>query len=162
PRLQLLPRASLTEETPPLRVHLLGGFTISFGVRSLDSAAWRLRKAQSLVKLLLLAPGHRLHRERVLELLWPEQRLEAAANNLHYTMPVARGTLAQLWDPEPSWLLATPDLRPSPRTGGGMRLSLRQQIVALDAAVPLWVDTEAFEAAAATAQRSTDPLLYEA
>ena len=34
--------------------------------------AWRLRKAKTLVKLLALARGHRLHREALTAVLWPD------------------------------------------------------------------------------------------
>jgi DNA-binding SARP family transcriptional activator len=44
--------------------------------------AWRLRKARSVVKLLALTPGHRLHREHVIEALWPDRDPTAAFNNL--------------------------------------------------------------------------------
>ncbi len=44
---------------------------------------WRLRKAKTLVKLLALAPGHGLHRDVVVEILWPDAEPRAAANNLH-------------------------------------------------------------------------------
>jgi two-component SAPR family response regulator len=54
-----------------LRIGLLGGFTVTVGDRKVDESAWRLRKAASLVKLLALASGHRLHRERAMDLLWP-------------------------------------------------------------------------------------------
>lgn len=155
----LLPAAPLHEGAPTLRVYLLGGFTITLGERSLDASAWRLRKAQSLVKLLVLAPGHRLHRERVLDLLWPDLELEAAANNLHYTMHSARTTLASLLEPP------TPTILPScshPRPRTGTLLRLRQQIVALESPTPLWVDADAFDDAAASARLGTDPLRYEA
>jgi len=46
-----------------VRVWLLGGFRISVGSRTITQDAWRLRKAAALVKLLALAPNHRLHRE---------------------------------------------------------------------------------------------------
>src|SRR5438874_2119397 len=36
--------------------------------------AWRLKKARELVKLLALAPGHRLHREQVMDVLWRDRR----------------------------------------------------------------------------------------
>ena len=153
------PPLLFTRTLSTLRVYLLGGFTITLGERSLDASAWRLRKAQSLVKLLVLAPGHRLHRERVLDLLWPDLELEAAANNLHYTMHTARTTLASLWEPP------IPTILPSgshPRPGTGALLRLRQQIVALEPPAPLWVDVDAFDDAAASARLGTDPLRYEA
>ena len=44
----------------PMRIRLLGGFRVSVGPRSITGDAWRLKKAASLLKLLALAPGHRL------------------------------------------------------------------------------------------------------
>jgi DNA-binding SARP family transcriptional activator len=52
-----------------VRVRLLGGFRVSVGERALEEAEWRLRKAGNLIKLLALAPGHRLPRERAMDLL---------------------------------------------------------------------------------------------
>lgn len=141
-----------SEDAPLLRISLLGGFTISLGERVIDASAWRLRKAQNLVKLLALAPNHRMHRERMLDLLWPDLDLDAAANNLHYTMHAARATLAQLWAPVTSEGHLT----------SGRLLLLHQQMLSLNSAVPLWVDVEAFEAAAAAARHSADSQLYEA
>jgi predicted ATPase/DNA-binding SARP family transcriptional activator len=71
-----------------LRVRLLGGFRVSFGGR--DAEGWRLKKAKALVKLLALAPDHRLHRERVMDLLWPNLEPSSAANNLHHALHAAR------------------------------------------------------------------------
>jgi two-component SAPR family response regulator len=70
------------EEPVAVRIGLLGGFRVSVGARTIEKDAWRLRKAASLVKLLALAPGHRLHRERVMDTLWPELGRKAASNNL--------------------------------------------------------------------------------
>jgi hypothetical protein len=44
-----------------VRVRLLGGFSVSVGPRTVEEGRWRLRKAASLIKLLALAPQHRLH-----------------------------------------------------------------------------------------------------
>ena len=65
-----------------VRVELLGGFRVSVGSRAIEEGEWRLREAKSLLKLLALAPGHRMHRERLMDLLWPDLGLQAAANNL--------------------------------------------------------------------------------
>ena len=48
-----------------VRVWLFSGFRVSIGSRAKREDAWRLRKAKAMVKLLALAPEHRLHRERV-------------------------------------------------------------------------------------------------
>lgn len=152
PPLHLLPVA--VDADAVVRVHLLGGFTITLGERSIDASAWHLRKAQSMVKLLALAPGHRLHRDRVLELFWPDLDVEAAANNLHYIMHSARNTLGRLWEVAPS-------SSSGHRGRSTTSLHLRQQILALDFQLPLWVDVEAFEADTAAARHGTDTELYE-
>jgi predicted ATPase len=45
------------------------------------------------VKLLALAPAHRLHREQLIATLWPDGEPSAAANNLHQALHVARRRL---------------------------------------------------------------------
>ena len=47
----------------PVRIRLLGGFSVRVGDRTVERDKWRLRKAAALVKLLALAQDHRLHRE---------------------------------------------------------------------------------------------------
>src|SRR5438270_12231240 len=76
-----------------LRICLLGEFRLVVESRTIDESQWKLRKSKSLVKLLALAPHHRLHREQLLELLWPHGNLSAAANNLHQTLYIARRVL---------------------------------------------------------------------
>jgi hypothetical protein len=39
---------------------LLGGFWVSVGSPTIEQDQWRLRKAAGLVKLLAIAPGHRI------------------------------------------------------------------------------------------------------
>ena len=73
-----------------VRIGLLGGFWVAVGERKVDESAWRLRKAASLIKLLALSPSHHLHRERAMDLLWPESGKKAASNNLRQTLHVAR------------------------------------------------------------------------
>jgi two-component SAPR family response regulator len=63
------------------------------GSRSIGEEEWHLRKARSLLKVLALSPGHRLHREQAMALLWPDLAPKAALNNLHYALRVARRTL---------------------------------------------------------------------
>src|SRR5688500_16089919 len=97
-----LQRASRVEEGSPdarlgrpetLRIWLLGGFRVSVGTRTVEEGAWRLRKAASLVKLLALAPSHHLHRERAMDLLWPDHGRHAAANSLSQALHAARRAL---------------------------------------------------------------------
>src|SRR5690242_11847761 len=74
-------------------VSLLGGFTACVDDVPVHESAWRLKKARELVKLLALAPGHRLHREQAMDLLWRDREPAAAANNLHQAVYVARRAL---------------------------------------------------------------------
>jgi predicted ATPase/DNA-binding SARP family transcriptional activator/DNA-binding CsgD family transcriptional regulator len=127
-----------------VRVWLLGGFRVSVGSRTIGEDRWRRRKAAALVKLLALAPSHRMHREQVMHLLWPHLRGDAAANNLHRTLYVARR-----------------NIEPDPATSFRY-LTLRGEQLMLCPEGDLWVDVEAFEQAAAAACRSRDPAAYRA
>jgi DNA-binding SARP family transcriptional activator len=73
-------------EQEPVRIWLLGGFRSSIGPRVIGAERWRLTKAANLIKLLGLAPQHRLHRERVMYTLWPDLDAKRASNNLHRTL----------------------------------------------------------------------------
>ena len=72
---------------------LLGGFAAAVDGVATPGTAWRLKKARELVKLLALAPGHRLHREQAMDVLWRDRGPAAAANNLHQAVYVARRAL---------------------------------------------------------------------
>ena len=87
-----------------------------------------------LVKLLALAPGHRLHREQLLDALWPELDPVAAANNLHQVVHVARRAL------------------------GADAIETREELLTLVASV----DVDDFERAAEHARRAPAPGAYRA
>src|SRR2546422_2366442 len=89
---ELTPELSRAEEKI-LRVWLLGRFRVSVGSRLIEDALWRLRKAQHLIKLLALTPGYRLHRDQVIETLWPDLDPRISANNLHQALHFVRHTL---------------------------------------------------------------------
>jgi predicted ATPase/DNA-binding SARP family transcriptional activator/DNA-binding CsgD family transcriptional regulator len=128
-----------------LRIWLLDGFRILVGSsRIIGEDEWRLKKAGGLVKLLALAPAHRLHREQAMDLLWPELDSKAAANNLHHALHIARRTL-----------------EPSAGSASGY-LRLRDESLALSPEEPVWVDVEAFEEAATTARHALEPTAYRA
>ncbi len=79
-----------------MRIGLLGGFEVSEGDRRVADGAWRLRKAKTLVKLLALEPGHRIHRDQLADQLWPELDADAARNNLHQALHAARRALSTI------------------------------------------------------------------
>jgi DNA-binding SARP family transcriptional activator len=74
-------------------VRLLGGFRVEVDGRPVAAEAWRHRRGADLVKLLALAPQHRLHRDQVMERLWPEMGAEPAAANLRKAVHFARRAL---------------------------------------------------------------------
>jgi len=122
-----------------LRIELLGGFHVTVGARAVSDDAWRRRKPAALLKLLALAPGHRLHREQVMDGLWPELDPAAAAANLRKALHQARR---------------------APRRGRGWSLvASRGEYLCLPP-VRLWVNVDAFFAAVARARRTSDPEVY--
>ncbi len=118
-----------------LRLRLLGGFSAWVDGRPVDPGAWRRRKVSRLVKLLALAPDHRLHREQVECLLWPTLDPRAASQNLHHTLYRARHAL------QPGL-----ERRAEPRF-----LRLRNDLLELAPCDALETDLETFERAAGTA-----------
>lgn len=124
-------------------IDLLGGFRVAAGGTPVDEAAWRLRKARGLVKLLALTPGHSLHREQVIEALWPDRQPTAASNNLRQALFVARRALDSCGD------------------DGATRLELTHDVLAL-ATERLRIDVEEFEAAAAEAERAPSVARHQA
>ena len=123
-----------------MRIWLLGGFRVSVGSRTIHQSEWHLRKAAALIKLLALAPGHRLHREQAMDLLWPDVGRKAASNNLRRVLHAARKVL----DP----------------AAGPRYLVSEDESLVLCPKSDLWVDAGAFEEAARTARRSRDPAAY--
>jgi predicted ATPase/DNA-binding SARP family transcriptional activator len=127
----------------PLRIELLGGFRVSVGDGLIPAEGWRRRKARHLVALLALAHEHRLHREQIMDLLWPDLAPAAAANNFYQALHLARRTL------DPTGTL------------GARYLQLQDQVLQLCPTEPLWIDVDAFEAAAVRARRSQDTGAYQ-
>ncbi|MGQ0570689.1 MAG: BTAD domain-containing putative transcriptional regulator, partial [Armatimonadota bacterium] len=96
-------------------------------------AEWRRRKSKALLKILALAPEHRLSRDQALEWLWPDLPPEAGANNLHKILHLTRRVLE-------------PDLRPGTPSP---YLRFDDNQISLG---PAWIDVNAFETAAARAE----------
>jgi DNA-binding SARP family transcriptional activator len=77
-----------------LAIELLGRSTVSVDGQQVSSDSWRSRRAADVVKLLALAPDHRIHRLQVMEALWPESEPEASGANLRKALHFARLALA--------------------------------------------------------------------
>jgi DNA-binding SARP family transcriptional activator len=71
-------------------ITMLGAFIVTVQGSTVDDGAWRRRQAAALVKVLALAPGRSLHREQVIDMLWPELSVEDAAPRLHKAAHFAR------------------------------------------------------------------------
>jgi predicted ATPase/DNA-binding SARP family transcriptional activator len=123
-----------------VRIRLLGGFEVTVGDRRVAADAWRLRKAKTLVKLLALAGGHRLHRDALVAVLWPERDAASATNNLHQALYVARRVLGG---------------------ASGALCCLRDDVVWLSEGAMPWLDIDAFDAAARRARQTRDPQDYQ-
>src|SRR3954447_17867545 len=78
---------------PRVEIRVLGGFEVSVDGRRVPAERWRQRRASGLVKLLALAPRHRLHREQVIDALWPDLPPAAGAANLRKAAHHARAAL---------------------------------------------------------------------
>ena len=115
-------------------VTLLCGFAAAVDDVPVPESAWRLKKARELVKLLALAPGHRLHREQAMDVLWPDRGPAAAANNLNQAVYVARRALE------------------------ASAIAVRDEVLQLTADV----DVDRLELAAADARRAATPAAYRA
>jgi predicted ATPase/DNA-binding SARP family transcriptional activator/DNA-binding CsgD family transcriptional regulator len=87
-----------------------------------------------------------MHREQLIELLWPRREEKAARNNLYNALHVIRDAL----------VTADPHLDPLDYLG----LSPTQ--VLLCPRAPLWIDVHAFQTAARVARAQREPAAYEA
>jgi len=76
-----------------IAVTLLGRFAVTVGGVPVPEASWKRRHAAALVAVLALVPGRCLHREHVMDLLWPEDTLAEAAPKLHKAAHFARRAL---------------------------------------------------------------------
>jgi DNA-binding SARP family transcriptional activator len=131
--------------SPALTIRLLGPFELFAGDGPVAPDRWPRRKPKLLVKLLALQPRAQLHREQIIETLWPDADFEAGANNLHKAIHAARRAL-----------------EPTLKSGSSSQFIItRDNIVALRAPGDLWVDACEFERSAVEAMRSNDPKLFE-
>ena len=75
---------------PEIQVTLLGRFAVTVGGVPVADASWKRRHAAAVVKVLALAPGQRLHREQVIDLIWPQDTIAEAVPKLHKAAHFAR------------------------------------------------------------------------
>lgn len=73
-----------------VHITLLGRFEVAVDGVAIPADTWTRRHAAGLVKLLALAHGRRLHREQIIDALWPDTSVEAALPRLHKAAHYAR------------------------------------------------------------------------
>src|SRR5947209_231504 len=78
---------------PVLEVSVLGGFEVERAGGTGPVSEWQRRSAKALTKLLATSPEHALHREQIMELLWPGVRIDSALNNLAKAVHAVRHAL---------------------------------------------------------------------
>jgi DNA-binding SARP family transcriptional activator/tetratricopeptide (TPR) repeat protein len=76
-------------------ISLLGGFRVHVDGAAIPDDAWRRRGPAALVKLLALVPERRLHREQVVDALWPDAAVAEAGPRLHKAAHFARRALGE-------------------------------------------------------------------
>lgn len=75
---------------PTIHVRLLGRFEVTVDGVPVPESSWSRRHAAALVKVLALAPARRLHREQVIDLVWPDDTIDEAVPKLHKAAHFAR------------------------------------------------------------------------
>jgi DNA-binding SARP family transcriptional activator len=125
-----------------LHIQLLGEFKVQVDGIAIPDGQWKSSRARNLIKLLALSPSHWLHREQVIDTLWPKSTPSAAANNLHQTLYAARHSL-------------------EPRVLGCLNLQEGMLSLSGGEGRTLSVDVDQFEAAALHAKDSKDLQAYQ-
>lgn len=126
--------------SPSLQIQLFGAFKVWVDGELIEDSRWTRKKAKSLLKILALEKSHQLHREQLMDLLWPELDGEAALNNLHKAIHAARRTL-----------------EPTLATGTASRfLTTQNQLVLLESPDALQIDTDTFEQAPTITQQQLE------
>jgi DNA-binding SARP family transcriptional activator/tetratricopeptide (TPR) repeat protein len=78
-----------------VEIRMLGGFEVLLDGTPVPAVGWPRPQAATLVKLLALAPGRRLHREQLIDRLWPDLTVAEAAPRLHKLAHYARRALGE-------------------------------------------------------------------
>jgi DNA-binding SARP family transcriptional activator/uncharacterized protein (DUF924 family) len=123
-------------------IFLLGGFRVELGGLPVPETAWQRHSAKTLVKLLALESRHRLHREQLIDRLWPNLDLASATNSFYKALHLARHALE-------------PDL---PARGKSVHLRMSNGLLSLEG---IWIDVDHFEEQVRAALGSGDLNAFE-
>jgi DNA-binding SARP family transcriptional activator len=111
------PSSTAVRSVPPLAVRCFGGFELQVDGSTPDLARVRPR-ARALLRLLALYAGQPVHREVIVDAMWPQLDAAAATHNLHVCVSglrsalepgVARGASRLVVRDGERYLLALPD-----------------------------------------------------
>src|SRR5215469_14688697 len=76
-----------------LRMRLLGGFGVERAGAGGIVSHWERRSAKTLTKLLAAQPSHALHREQIIDILWPAADTQSSLNSFGKAVHAARHAL---------------------------------------------------------------------
>ena len=116
---------STTISELPLRLFTLGHFAVTYDSKGLSVETWKRRQAVVLLKCLLSHRGRPLHRERIIEWIWPESEPDKAWRRLKVVISFLRNKFREAG--------ATREIIET----HGKSYLLRRQIV--------WIDAEVFD-----------------
>jgi len=136
--------ATALGDTLQLRMRLLGGFRVEHADMARTVLDWQRRSAKTLTKLLATCPEHALHREQILDILWPGADVDSALNSFGKALYAARHAFE-------------PDL---PRRADSAYLRLTDAMLALNTDHVV-IDADKFEQLAEDALRKQDATSYE-
>ncbi len=139
------PRYSVSDGIPLLRVGLLGRFRAERTDVGQTISDWQRRSAKTLFKILAVQPGHTVHREQIIDILWSGVDAESALNSFGKALHAARRALE-------------PEL---PRRQDSAYLRLADAMLVLNTEHVV-VDADQFEQLAEDAIRRRDVRAYEA
>ena len=88
------PAAADGPATAALYIQALGAFRVWRGGQEIERGAWGRERAVQLLQFLVCHRGHAVHREQVLEALWPEASPSAAASGLRVALSALRDALS--------------------------------------------------------------------
>ena len=122
------PGGDLNDADQMARIFVLGAFRVQVSGKEVPDTAWGRPAARRLLKLLAVHPGHRLHRERVHDELWPELGPDTVDASFRRALHLARHALE-------------PDL---PSRHPSRFIALRDDLLWLNDST-VWIDADGFE-----------------
>jgi DNA-binding SARP family transcriptional activator len=135
-----------SNESTRFTVRTLGTFVVMQADMAVPASAWRRRSVPALFTRLLSARNQRLHREQLMDDLWPELDPSVAARELHRAMHALRTILGQ-----------------AGATAGSVRHEGEMIVLEPTSAMHSgghWLDAERFERAAGAAVPGQDRAAY--